>query len=86
MRPNYFYYTNHYALKEYARASALFLRETRVRDHLSSHIAETENGKPGFVDIKIRIKGGKIINIEIQVHPVKNIGKRLSFYDALTTE
>jgi predicted transposase/invertase (TIGR01784 family) len=32
------------------------------------------------VDVKVRTKGGKIIDVEIQVNPVKNIGKRLSFY------
>jgi predicted transposase/invertase (TIGR01784 family) len=41
---------------------------------------ETEDGKLGIVDLKIRIKDGDIIDIEIQVHPVKNIGRRLSFY------
>jgi predicted transposase/invertase (TIGR01784 family) len=41
---------------------------------------ETEDDKLGIVDVKIRTKLGKIIDIEIQVYPVKNIGKRLSFY------
>jgi predicted transposase/invertase (TIGR01784 family) len=30
--------------------------------------------------VKVRTKNGKIFNIEIQINPVKNIGKRLSFY------
>ena len=41
---------------------------------------ETEDDKLGIVDVKIRTKTGKIINIEIQVNPSKNTGKRLSFY------
>jgi len=41
---------------------------------------ETDDDKLGIVDVKVRTKTGKIINIEIQVNPVKNIGKRLSFY------
>jgi predicted transposase/invertase (TIGR01784 family) len=41
---------------------------------------EAEDDKLGIVDIKVKTKSGKIINIEIQVNPVKNIGKRLSFY------
>lgn len=41
---------------------------------------EAEDDKLGIVDVKVRTKTGKIIDIEIQVNPVKNIGKRLSFY------
>jgi predicted transposase/invertase (TIGR01784 family) len=41
---------------------------------------EAEEDKMGIVDVKVRTKTGKIIDIEIQVNPVKNIGKRLSFY------
>ncbi|GHV11789.1 hypothetical protein FACS189491_03650 [Spirochaetia bacterium] len=41
---------------------------------------EFEDDKLGIVDVKVRTKSGKIIDIEIQVCPVKNIGKRLSFY------
>ena len=41
---------------------------------------ETEDDKLGIVDVKVKTKTGKIIDIEIQVNPVKNIGKRLSFY------
>jgi hypothetical protein len=40
----------------------------------------SEDGKLGIVDVKAQTKTGKIIDIEIQVNPVKNIGKRLSFY------
>jgi len=41
---------------------------------------EAEDDKLGIVDVKVKTKSGKIINIEIQVNPLKNIGKRLSFY------
>jgi len=41
---------------------------------------EADDDKLGIVDIKVKTKTGKIINIEIQVNPIKNIGKRLSFY------
>ena len=41
---------------------------------------EAEDDKLGIVDVKVKTKTGKIIDIEIQVNPVKNIGKRLSFY------
>jgi predicted transposase/invertase (TIGR01784 family) len=41
---------------------------------------ESEDDKLGIVDVKVRTKTGKIIDIEIQVNPVKNIGQRLSFY------
>jgi predicted transposase/invertase (TIGR01784 family) len=41
---------------------------------------ESEDDKLGIVDVKVRTKTGKIIDIEIQVNPFKNIGKRLSFY------
>jgi predicted transposase/invertase (TIGR01784 family) len=41
---------------------------------------EAEDDKLGILDVKVKTKTGKIIDIEIQVNPVKNIGKRLSFY------
>ena len=41
---------------------------------------EADDDKLGIVDVKVKTKTGKVINIEIQVNPVKNIGKRLSFY------
>ena len=48
---------------------------------LDTHLKpETDDDKLGILDIKVQTKSGKIINIEIQVNPVKNIGKRLSFY------
>ena len=34
----------------------------------------------GVLDVKVKTKGGTIINIEIQVHPVKRLEKRLAFY------
>ena len=48
---------------------------------LDTHLKpEAEDDKLGILDVKVQTKSGKIINIEIQVNPVKNIGKRLSFY------
>ena len=48
---------------------------------LDTHLKpETENDKLGILDVKVQTKSGKIIDIEIQVNPVNNIGKRLSFY------
>jgi len=48
---------------------------------LDTHLKpESENDKLGIVDIKVKTKTGKIIDIEIQVNPMKNIGKRVSFY------
>jgi predicted transposase/invertase (TIGR01784 family) len=48
---------------------------------LDTHLKpETEGDKLGILDIKVKTKTGKIIDIEIQVNPVMNIGKRLSFY------
>jgi len=44
---------------------------------------EAEDDKLGIVDVKVRTKTGEIINIEIQVNPTKNIGKRLSFYKSM---
>jgi predicted transposase/invertase (TIGR01784 family) len=41
---------------------------------------ESEDDKLGIVDVKVKTTSGKIIDIEIQVNPVKNIGKRFSFY------
>jgi hypothetical protein len=37
-------------------------------------------GKPGSLDVKVRAKSGPVIDIEIQVSPQREIGKRLSFY------
>jgi predicted transposase/invertase (TIGR01784 family) len=48
---------------------------------LNTHLKpETEDDKLGILDVKVQTKSGKIIDIEIQLNPVKNIGKRLSFY------
>jgi predicted transposase/invertase (TIGR01784 family) len=41
---------------------------------------EADDDKLGIVDIKVKTKNGKIIDIEIQVNPFKHIGKRISFY------
>jgi predicted transposase/invertase (TIGR01784 family) len=41
---------------------------------------ETEEDKLGILDVKVKTKTGKIIDIEIQVNPARSIGKRLSFY------
>jgi predicted transposase/invertase (TIGR01784 family) len=41
---------------------------------------EAEDDKLGIIDVKVKTSSGKIINIEIQINPVKDIGKRLSFY------
>ena len=41
---------------------------------------ENEDDKLGILDVKVRTKTGKVIDIEIQVNPVKNIGRRISFY------
>jgi predicted transposase/invertase (TIGR01784 family) len=41
---------------------------------------ETEEDKLGILDIKVKTKTGKIIDVEIQVNPAQNIGNRLSFY------
>ena len=41
---------------------------------------EAGEDKLGILDVKLKTKGGTIINIEIQVHPVKYLEKRLAFY------
>jgi len=41
---------------------------------------EAEDDKLGILDVKVRTKTGKVINIEIQVNPTRHIGRRLSFY------
>jgi len=51
---------------------------------LDTHLKpEAEDDKLGILDVKVRTKTGKIIDIEIQVNPTKNIGKRLSFYKSM---
>jgi len=41
---------------------------------------EFEEDKMGILDVRVKTASGQIINIEIQVNPVKHIGRRLSFY------
>jgi predicted transposase/invertase (TIGR01784 family) len=41
---------------------------------------ETKDDKLGILDVRIKTKTGKIINIEIQVDVYVNIGERISFY------
>jgi len=50
---------------------------TFVDPHLKP---EAENEKKGILDVRVKTKSGKVINIEIQVDPMKHIGKRLSYY------
>jgi len=48
---------------------------------LDPHVKrEAEDDKLGILDVKVKTKTGKVIDIEIQVEPMKDIGKRLSFY------
>jgi predicted transposase/invertase (TIGR01784 family) len=48
---------------------------------LDTHLKpESEGDKLGIIDIKVRTKTGKIMDIEIQVNPTGNLGKRISFY------
>jgi predicted transposase/invertase (TIGR01784 family) len=48
---------------------------------LDTHLKqEAEEDKLGILDVKVRTKTGKVINIEIQVNPLKHIGERISFY------
>ena len=48
---------------------------------LDTHLKkEFEEDKLGILDVKVKTASGKVINIEIQVNPFSNIGKRISFY------
>ena len=48
---------------------------------LDTHLKpETKEEKLGILDVKVKTTSGKILNIEIQVDPIKEIGKRISFY------
>ena len=48
---------------------------------LDTHLKpEADDDKLGILDVKVRTKTGKIIDIEIQVNAVRNMGRRLSFY------
>jgi predicted transposase/invertase (TIGR01784 family) len=41
---------------------------------------ETDEDKTGIVDIKLKTKTGELIDVEIQVNPFPDLGKRISFY------
>jgi predicted transposase/invertase (TIGR01784 family) len=41
---------------------------------------EAMEDKAGIVDIKIKTRSGKILDVEIQVNPFPDLGKRISFY------
>jgi predicted transposase/invertase (TIGR01784 family) len=43
---------------------------------------ENEDDKLGIIDIKLRTKSGKVIDVEIQVAGVANLRERLVFYNA----
>jgi len=43
-------------------------------------IQEYKGDKLGILDVKLKLKSGKIINIEIQVDPVPYMGSRILFY------
>jgi len=48
---------------------------------LDTHLKpEFKDDKLGIVDVKVKTKTGKIINIEVQVKPKKDIWRRISFY------
>ena len=50
---------------------------TLIDTHLKR---EDEDDKLGILDIKLKTKGGKTVDIEIQVAPFANLGKRISYY------
>jgi predicted transposase/invertase (TIGR01784 family) len=41
---------------------------------------EAEEDKTGIVDVKVKTKSGKLLDVEIQVNPFPELGKRISFY------
>jgi predicted transposase/invertase (TIGR01784 family) len=48
---------------------------------LDTHLKpEIEGDKLGILDVKVKATTGEIIDIEIQINPVKTIGRRISFY------
>jgi predicted transposase/invertase (TIGR01784 family) len=48
---------------------------------------EYEEDKAGIVDVKLNTKSGYILDVEIQVNPFHQLGKRISFYKSkLITE
>jgi predicted transposase/invertase (TIGR01784 family) len=50
---------------------------TLIDTHLKR---EGEDDKLGILDVKLKTTSGKTVDIEIQVAPFANIGKRISFY------
>jgi len=50
---------------------------TLIDTHLKR---EDEDDKLSILDIKLKTKGGKTVDIEIQVAPFANLGKRISYY------
>jgi len=52
---------------------------TIVDPHL---LPEYKGGKLGIIDVKLKTKSGKVINIEIQVQPMPQMKTRVIFYDA----
>jgi predicted transposase/invertase (TIGR01784 family) len=56
-------------------------KEEYELEFLDTHLKkEAVYEKWGIIDVKIRTKTGKVIDIEIQVNPFEELGKRLSFY------
>ena len=50
-------------------------------------LPEYKGDKLGILDVRLKLKSGKIINIEIQIQPVPHMKERIVFYDAkLITE
>lgn len=41
---------------------------------------ESEEDKTGIVDVKLKTTSGKMLDVEIQVNPFPELGKRISFY------
>ncbi|MDR2394271.1 MAG: Rpn family recombination-promoting nuclease/putative transposase [Treponema sp.] len=55
--------------------------EYQGRMFLNPHLKpEATDDKLGILDVKIKTPSGRILNIEIQVYPVKYLEKRLAFY------
>jgi len=52
---------------------------TIVDPHL---LPEYKGDKLGIIDVKLKTKSGKVINIEIQVNPMPQMKERVVFYDA----
>ena len=43
-------------------------------------LPEYKGGKLGIIDVKLKTKSGKTINVEIQVEPMKELRERIIFY------